>query len=79
MRGIVLILLISLVVSTYAYLYDTADDMYMPDQPKRSLENFWRNVHLQMPNSANSRGVAGGQKRTEGLSRASANAYYRLG
>lgn len=41
--------------------------------PKRSLENFWRNIHLQMPSGR------GGQKRTEGLSRASANAYYRLG
>ncbi|CAP30351.1 Protein CBG11148 [Caenorhabditis briggsae] len=42
--------------------------------PKRSLENFWRNIHLQMPSASRS-----GQKRTESLSRASANAYYRLG
>lgn len=38
--------------------------------PKRNFQHIWRNIEMQMP---------GSQKRTESLSRARANAYYRLG
>ncbi|CAI2344098.1 unnamed protein product [Caenorhabditis sp. 36 PRJEB53466] len=73
MRFAVLIAFFALLAVSYGFLYDT-DDSYVVagELPKRSLENFWRNIHLQMPGR-------GGQKRTESLSRASANAYYRLG
>ncbi|VDL85334.1 unnamed protein product [Nippostrongylus brasiliensis] len=49
-----------------------SDDLNIADYPlpKRSFQHIWRNIEMQMP---------GSQKRTESLSRARANAYYRLG
>ncbi|CAL2032512.1 hypothetical protein CAEBREN_29518 [Caenorhabditis brenneri] len=74
MRFSVLIALFALLAVSYGFLYEMEDSYPVAGEvPKRSLENFWRNIHLQMPSGR------GGQKRTESLSRASANAYYRLG
>ncbi|CAO4364774.1 unnamed protein product [Caenorhabditis nigoni] len=75
MRFSVIVAFFALLAVSYGFLYEMEDSYPMTGEvPKRSLENFWRNIHLQMPSASRS-----GQKRTESLSRASANAYYRLG
>ncbi|CAI5441600.1 unnamed protein product [Caenorhabditis angaria] len=72
----ILVLLFALLIGCiFGNLYESEDGLFSPDDiPKRSLDAFWRNVYSQIPSARQ-----GGQKRTENLSRASANAYYRLG
>ncbi|VDL63206.1 unnamed protein product [Nippostrongylus brasiliensis] len=66
-----LALLLFAIAFSQAFMIDS-DDLNMADYPlpKRSFQHIWRNIEMQMP---------GSQKRTESLSRARANAYYRLG
>ncbi|VDM54414.1 unnamed protein product [Angiostrongylus costaricensis] len=72
LRVLVTILLATLFISQ-AFLIDSSDDLNnLVDYPmsKRNFEHIWRNIQMQMP---------GNHKRTESLTRARANAYYRLG
>ncbi|CAD6198194.1 unnamed protein product [Caenorhabditis auriculariae] len=62
-------LLAALVCLVVAQSYD---DEETQTAMKRSLDNFWRSIHMQLPVSSD------GVKRSE-FSRARANAYYRLG
>ncbi|CAJ0606500.1 unnamed protein product [Cylicocyclus nassatus] len=67
-----LALLLAFFTTTQAFMIDSDEYNGLVDYPlpKRSFDQFWRNIQMQMP---------GTQKRTESLSRARANAYYRLG
>ncbi|CAI4227308.1 unnamed protein product [Auanema sp. JU1783] len=71
-----LLFICALLVASEAFSIDTGD--YLDSQPaeyalpKRNFQHIWRNIEMQMPNMQNT-------KRTESLSRARANAYYRLG
>ncbi|KAK5984565.1 hypothetical protein GCK32_021124 [Trichostrongylus colubriformis] len=67
------VLLLAAVAISQTYVIDGSDDLNsLVDYPlpKRNFQHIWRNIEMQMP---------GAQKRTEALSRARANAYYRLG
>ncbi|VDN23208.1 unnamed protein product [Cylicostephanus goldi] len=65
-------LLLAFFTTTQAFMIDSDEYNGLIDYPlpKRSFDQVWRNIQMQMP---------GAQKRTESLSRARANAYYRLG
>ncbi|RCN26704.1 hypothetical protein ANCCAN_27569 [Ancylostoma caninum] len=67
-----LALLLAILATTQAFMIDGDEYSGLVDYPlpKRSFQHIWRNIQMQMP---------GSQKRTESLSRARANAYYRLG
>ncbi|XGW12473.1 hypothetical protein V3C99_013292 [Haemonchus contortus] len=72
LRALIVLLLAAVAISQ-AFVIDGGDDLSsLVDYPypKRNFQHIWRNIEMQMP---------GGQKRTESLSRARANAYYRLG
>lgn len=67
------VLLLAVVDMSQTFMIDGGDDLSsLVDYPlpKRNFQHIWRNIEMQMP---------GSQKRTESLSRARANAYYRLG
>ncbi|EPB68720.1 hypothetical protein ANCCEY_12186 [Ancylostoma ceylanicum] len=67
-----LALLLAILATTQAFMIDGDEYSGLVDYPlpKRNFQHIWRNIQMQMP---------GSQKRTESLSRARANAYYRLG
>ncbi|ETN70422.1 hypothetical protein NECAME_14778 [Necator americanus] len=67
-----LVLLLAILATTQAFMIDGDEYSGLVDYPlpKRNFQHIWRNIQMQMP---------GSQKRTESLSRARANAYYRLG
>ncbi|VDO75921.1 unnamed protein product [Haemonchus placei] len=70
LRALIVLLLAAVAISQAFVIGDDLSGLVDYPLPKRNFQHIWRNIEMQMP---------GGQKRTESLSRARANAYYRLG
>uniref|UniRef100_A0A0K0D423 Uncharacterized protein n=1 Tax=Angiostrongylus cantonensis TaxID=6313 RepID=A0A0K0D423_ANGCA len=71
LRVLVAILMATLCIcQTFLIGNDDLNNLVDYPMSKRNFEHIWRNIQMQMP---------GNHKRTESLTRARANAYYRLG
>ncbi|KJH46074.1 hypothetical protein DICVIV_07884 [Dictyocaulus viviparus] len=74
LRVSVVVLLTILFINIHAFLIDNSDDDLSSflEYPlsKRNFQHIWRDIQMQMPQNG---------KRAESLTRARANAYYRLG